>query len=289
MKYILFLLVMGTLSSLPSGAQLMEKKEKFTEADTLRGSLNPRRTWWNVLRYDIVVQPDLARKTIIGNNRITFSIEKPSADMQIDLQQPMQIDSIVWNYEKGSVLPFTRSGNIAIVSFPSFPKNLKESSITLYFSGKPVIAVRPPWDGGWIWARDEMGNPWITVACQGLGASVWYPCKDHQSDEPDQGATLTMVVPQNLTGIANGRLIREQVMQPGLKSYTWEVKNPINNYNLIPYIGKYSLFTDTLVGEKGKLDLSYWVLEDHVEQAKKQFVQVKSMLRAFEYWMGPYP
>ena len=289
MKYILFLLVMGTLSSLPSGAQLMEKKEKFTEADTLRGSLNPRRTWWNVLRYDIVVQPDLARKTIIGNNRITFSIEKPSAEMQIDLQQPMQIDSIVWNYDKGSALPFTRSGNIAIVSFPSFPKNLKESSITLYFSGKPVIAVRPPWDGGWIWARDEMGNPWITVACQGLGASVWYPCKDHQSDEPDQGATLTMVVPQNLTGIANGRLIREQVMQPGLKSYTWEVKNPINNYNLIPYIGKYSLFTDTLVGEKGKLDLSYWVLEDHVEQAKKQFVQVKSMLRAFEYWMGPYP
>lgn len=289
MKYILFLLVMGTLSSLPSGAQLMEKKEKFTEADTLRGSLNPRRTWWNVLRYDIVVQPDLARKTIIGNNRITFSIEKPTAEMQIDLQQPMQIDSIVWNYEKGSALPFIRSGNIAIVSFPSFPKNLKESSITLFFSGKPVIAVRPPWDGGWIWARDEMGNPWITVACQGLGASVWYPCKDHQSDEPDQGATLTMVVPQNLTGIANGRLIREQVMQPGLKSYTWEVKNPINNYNLIPYIGKYSLFTDTLVGEKGKLDLSYWVLEDHVEQAKKQFVQVKSMLRAFEYWMGPYP
>jgi hypothetical protein len=149
MKYILFLLVMGTLSSLPSGAQLMEKKEKFTEADTLRGSLNPRRTWWNVLRYDIVVQPDLARKTIIGNNRITFSIEKPSAEMQIDLQQPMQIDSIVWNYEKGSVLPFTRSGNIAIVSFPSFPKNLKESSITLYFSGKPVIAVRPPL-GWWL-------------------------------------------------------------------------------------------------------------------------------------------
>jgi aminopeptidase N len=289
MKYIIFLLVIGTFLSIPSSAQLMEKKATFTEADTLRGSLNPRRTWWNVQRYDIKVQPDLARKTIIGENRITFSIVASSVEMQIDLQQPMQIDSVVWNYEKGKVLPFTRKGNIALISFPKFPKDLKESSITLFFSGKPVIAVRPPWDGGWIWTRDEKGNPWISVACQGLGASVWYPCKDHQSDEPDRGASLTMVVPENLTAVANGRLIREQAIQPGLKSYTWEVKNPINNYNLIPYIGKYTSFSDTLLGEKGKLDLSYWVLENHVEEAKKQFVQAKTMLRAFEYWLGPYP
>jgi aminopeptidase N len=289
MKYIIFLLVIGTFLSIPSSAQLMEKKATFTEADTLRGSLNPRRTWWNVQRYDIKVQPDLARKTIIGENRITFSIVASSVEMQIDLQQPMQIDSVVWNYEMGKVLPFTRKGNIAIISFPKFPKDLKESSITLFFSGKPVIAVRPPWDGGWIWTRDEKGNPWISVACQGLGASVWYPCKDHQSDEPDRGASLTMVVPENLTAVANGRLIREQAIQPGLKSYTWEVKNPINNYNLIPYIGKYTSFSDTLLGEKGKLDLSYWVLENHVEEAKKQFVQAKTMLRAFEYWLGPYP
>lgn len=289
MKYILLLLFISTFSVSPSSAQLMEKKEKFTEADTLRGSLNARRTWWNVQRYDIVVQPDIAKRTITGQNRITFSIAKASAEMQIDLQQPMQIDSIVWNYTGGKSLPFSRMNNIAVVSFPSIPQGLKETSITIFFSGKPTIAIRPPWDGGWIWTRDENGNPWISAACQGLGASVWYPCKDHQSDEPDQGASLTMIVPEGLTGVANGRLIKEEAVRPGLKSFTWEVKNPINNYNLIPYIGKYTNFTDTLLGEKGKLDLSYWVLEDHVDDAKKQFTQAKSMLRAFEYWLGPYP
>ena len=289
MKYILLLLLISTFSVTPSSAQLMEKKEKFTEADTLRGSLNPRRTWWNVQRYDILVQPDIAKRTITGQNRISFSITSPSAEMQIDLQQPMQIDSIVWNYAGGKTLPFSRRNNIALVVFPSIPPEVKESSITIFFSGKPTIAIRPPWDGGWIWTRDENGNPWISVACQGLGASVWYPCKDHQSDEPDQGATLTMIVPEALTGVANGRLIKEEKIPSGLKLYTWEVKNPINNYNLIPYIGKYANFTDTLQGEKGKLDLSYWVLENHVEEAKKQFIQAKSMLRAFEYWMGPYP
>ena len=177
MKYIIFLLVIGTFLSIPSSAQLMEKKATFTEGDTLRGSLNPRRTWWNVQRYDIVVQPDIAKRTITGQNRITFSIAKASAEMQIDLQQPMQIDSIVWNYTGGKSLPFSRMNNIAVVSFPSIPQGLKETSITIFFSGKPVIAVRPPWDGGWIWTRDENGNPWISAACQGLGASVGIPAK----------------------------------------------------------------------------------------------------------------
>jgi aminopeptidase N len=209
--------------------------------------------------------------------------------MQIDLQAPMVLDSIRWNTEKPQLLSFTRAGNIALVTWPTIPANIQETSITLYFSGKPVIAVRPPWDGGWIWTRDENGNPWISVACQGLGASVWYPCKDHQSDEPERGASLSMIIPENLKGIANGRLIQEKPYAAGTKIVTWEVKNPINSYNLVPYIGKYVNFTDTLQGEKGVLDLSYWVLENHLSAAKEQFTQTKPMLRAFEHWMGPYP
>lgn len=270
-------------------AQLMEKKSQFTEADTLRGSLNPQRTWWNVLRYDITVQPDFPTRTIGGNNTILFSIVQPAEKMQIDLQEPMQLDSIRWNTETPQRLPFTRSGNIALVTWPAIPQNIKETSITVYFSGKPVIAVRPPWDGGWIWTRDEKGNPWMSVACQGLGASVWYPCKDHQSDEPERGASVSMIIPDELKGVANGRLIREHAYTNGTKIVTWEVKNPINSYNLVPYIGKYVNFTDTLQGEKGVLDLSYWVLENHLSEAKEQFKQTKPMLRAFERWMGPYP
>jgi len=284
---LLWLLSSGT--ALIADAQLLVNKEKFTAADTLRGSLNPQRTWWNVLRYDLNVQPDFTTRTIRGNNTILFSIEQPAQKMQIDLQAPMVLDSIRWNTEKPQLLSFTRAGNVALVTWPAIPATIKETSITLYFSGKPVIAVRPPWDGGWIWTRDENGNPWISVACQGLGASVWYPCKDHQSDEPERGASLSMIIPENLKGIANGRLIQEKPYAAGTKIVTWEVKNPINSYNLVPYIGKYVNFTDTLQGEKGVLDLSYWVLENHLSAAKEQFTQTKPMLRAFEHWMGPYP
>jgi aminopeptidase N len=120
-------------------------------------------------------------------------------------------------------------------------------------------------------------------------ARVWYPCKDHQSDEPDNGAALMITVPDTLVAVGNGRLVSKTSFSPGTMTWKWQVKNPINNYNIIPYIGKYVNFTDTVMGEKGKLDMSYWVLDYNLEKAKKQFTQAKSMIHAFEYWMGPYP
>jgi aminopeptidase N len=158
----------------------------------------------------------------------------------------------------------------------------------LYFSGKPVEARRPPWDGGWIWTTDEKGRPWISVACQGLGASVWFPCKDHQSDEPELGASLTIVVPTDLKGIGNGKLISTWPRGDKL-AYTWEVKSPINLYNIIPYIGAYCSWEEAFAGEKGNLQCQYWVLDYNLDKAKNHFRQVPEMLKCFEYWMGPYP
>src|SRR4029079_6357812 len=150
--------------------------------------------------------------------------------------------------------------------------------------------VRPPWDGGWIFTKDAQGRPWMTVACQGLGASVWYPCKDYQGDEPDNGATLTINVSNELIAVSNGRPgSKSEIPTSQLQSYTWNVRSPINNYTIVPYIGHYVNWSDTLQGEKGKLDLNYWVLDYDLDKAKKQFEQVKPMLRAFEYWFGPYP
>jgi aminopeptidase N len=129
----------------------------------------------------------------------------------------------------------------------------------------------------------------MSAACQGLGASVWYPCKDHQSDEPDNGALLRISVPDTLMGIGNGKLIGKNQYKKGWTVYDWEVKSPINNYNIIPYIGKYSSFEEQYAGEKGNLDCTYWVLDYNVDKAKQQFQQVKPMLKAFEHWFGPYP
>jgi len=268
------------------------QQKTFTRQDTLRGSIGPARNWWDVLRYDITVHPDYYSKTIRGITKINFKVKKSGNEkMQIDLQYPMQIDSFYLDgkkrFNKSDIMSDFENKNHFINA-----GSLKAGSIhtiTLFFSGKPREAVRPPWDGGWIWRRDKMGSPWMSVACQGLGSSVWFPCKDHQSDEPDNGASLSIIVPDTLIAIANGRL-KEKKTTGQLSTYTWEVKNPINNYNIIPYIGKYVNWTETYNGEKGKLDCSYWVLDYELERAKKQFeTNVKPMLKAFEHWFGPYP
>jgi aminopeptidase N len=276
-----------------SFAQLGEKKNAYTHADTLRGSLNEDRDWWDVLRYDITVKPDFTAKTIEGKVMISFrEVKSGHSKIQIDLQKPLLIDSIIVEQPNkkgtGIRLPYSQdtSLNIAYFNYPSV-KN-KNGSFIVYYHGKPREAKFPPWDGGWIWKKDKNGNPWISVACQGLGASAWYPCKDHQSDEPDNGASLTIIVPDSLVAVANGRM-EQTTKADGWASYKWVVKNPINNYLIIPTIGKYVNFTDTMMGEKGQLDESFWVLDYNLDKAKEQFKQAKLMLRAFEYWFGPYP
>ena len=263
---------------------------QHTHQDTLRGSITPQRAWWNVLHYNINVKPDYFNKKIEGYNIVEFATTNyPEVPIiQIDLQEPMSIDSIIF-LEKYK-LDFRKDGNAYFILLFKGKKGPRKSKIKIFFSGKPREAINPPWDGGWIWTKDEKGFPWMTVACQGLGASVWYPCKDHQSDEPDNGAILTITVADTLTAVGNGRLAGKKKNENGTTSWTWEVKNPINNYNIIPYIGKYVNWTEIYKGEKGNLDCSYWVLDYNLEKAKKQFGRdVKPMLNCFEEWFGPYP
>ena len=297
--YILFF-ILFLLNS--SGAQPLSQKQKFTRQDTLRGSITPERAWWDVASYNIYVAPDYKTKTIKGFNQIAFDINSDGKNrkMQIDLQQPMVIDSIIFKDKK--IKTYKRNGNVYIIDFGKFnfmaartfakkEKAIPLHSIKIYFHGKPREAVNPPWDGGWIWAKDDKGRPWMTVACQGLGASVWYPCKDYQGDEPDLGALIQVKVPDTLVAVSNGKLYSKDDQKDGTILYTWQVKNPINNYNIVPYIGKYVHFSDSYIGETEKnLSLDYWVLDYDLEKAKKQFNRdVKRMIKAFEYWFGPYP
>ncbi len=190
-------------------------------------------------------------------------------------------------------LEFKRSNYIALAQIEKQIPKGQSFGLTIFYHGVPKEAIRPPWDGGWIWKKDANGQPWMSVACQGLGASVWYPCKDHQSDEPEEGAQLTIQVPksQNLIAIGNGRKVAETNMVNinNNNRFSWQVTNPINSYNIIPYIGDYVGWKDTYKGLKGKLDLSYWVLRSDSAKAVEQFKQVPKMLEAFEYWFGPYP
>lgn len=267
---------------------------QFTRQDTLRGSNGAGRNWWNVLAYKIDVTPYFDTKSIIGRCEISFSVTKLNKQnrMQIDLQQPLIIDSVFLDMKK---LKTTREGNVCWIDPGKTKFNISTNrgmdqyyKLLVYYHGNPTVAKRPPWDGGWIFTKDVKGRPWMSVACQGLGASVWYPCKDYQGDEPDYGATVTMKVPDTLVAVSNGKLFTDGVSN-GIRQEVWAVTNPINNYNLIPYIGKYVNWKETYEGEKGKLECDYWVLDYNLEKAKEQFKQVPMMLKAFEYWFGPYP
>lgn len=295
MKKSYLLLAYSLIAFIHSYAQLGERKEVYTKDDTLRGAINANRSWWNVMKYDIAVTPDYVQKSISGNTIITFNgikSVKAKTLMQLDLQQPLAPDSIYVQTSKSAqwmYCPFTRENNIIMVTMPAAIAKNEVCKLSVNYHGIPAEAKRPPWDGGWIWKKDSLGRPWMSVACQGLGASVWYPCKDHQSDEPDNGASLAITIPDTLVAVGNGRLQGEKQNGDGTATFIWAVQNPINNYNIIPYIGKYVNFSDTLHNEKGVLSLNFWSLDYDKAKAENQFQQVKPMLRCFEHWFGPYP
>ncbi|WP_185204730.1 M1 family metallopeptidase [Chryseobacterium sp. C3] len=270
-----------------SFGQFFEKDKVFTKQDTLKGSNTQFRNFWDVKKYDLSVEPDFATKSIKGNNKISFEIIKDVTNptFQIDLQQPMKADKVEASFP---VAEYKQDGDfIWIKTNKSFKKGEKYT-IDVTYSGNPTIAKRAPWDGGWVFTKDENGNPWMSVADEGIGASIWLPTKDIWDDEPDNGVVMKIITPKDLVGVGNGRLISKKA-EGDKMAYTWEVKNPINAYSIIPNIGKYVTFKDTFNGEKGKLDLDYWVIDYNLDKAKKQFQQVKPMLSAFEYWFGPYP
>lgn len=270
---------------------------QFSRQDTLRGSIGAGRAWWDVKQYHIQVNVNIKEQYIQGSNKIVFAIVKAGKNrlMQLDLKKPMEITKIEWVQNKYGTLPFKQEGSVYWVDFGDrdfalTKDSTDEQTIIVHFKGKPRAAANPPWDGGWVWAKDEKGRPWVTVACQGIGASIWYPCKDHQSDEPNNGASLSITVPDSLVAVGNGRLKNKRKNSDSTTTWQWEVKNPINNYNIIPYIGNYVNWEEQYAGEKGMLDCSYWVLDYNLEKAKKQFGRdVKPMLKCFENWFGPYP
>ena len=266
-------------------ADVMAQQALFTHADTLRGSITPERAWWDAVFYDLHVKLDPSDSTLHGWNGITYRVTGPARAMQIDLQMPLEIDSVVQDDRR---LTWRRDGNAFFVNARSRQPKGALRTVTVYYHGKPRVATRPPWDGGLIWARDSAGGTWVSTACQGLGASVWWPNKDTQADEPDS-QRVALTVPDSLQAVANGRLRRVERGKDGWSTWEWFVTEPINNYDVAPYVGHYAHFSDVYQGEDGTLTLDFWPLAAHLEAAREQWRQVKPMLQCFEHWFGPYP
>jgi len=260
-------------------------QNNFTRQDTLRGSITKERAWWDVKYYHLDIKVNPADSTITGSNRIRYKVLQENNRMQIDLQNPMEIYRAI---QDGKELKFKRDGNAFFIELlaPQRSSDIKE--LTVFYGGKPKVAVNPPWDGGISWTKDKNGKPFIASSCQGLGASVWWPNKDHMYDEVDD-MLISVNVPKNLMDVSNGRLQSVIDLKDGTRTFTWYVSNPINNYGVNINIGDYVSFSEKYPGEKGELDCDYYVLKDNLAAAKIQFKDAARMLKAFEHWFGPYP
>jgi aminopeptidase N len=287
MKKYQLLLLAFVLVAFSAQAQLGVPKETFTRADTLRGNLtSPFRTCYDINYYHLDIKFDIPDKSINGNVLFKFTATTDFTKLQFDLFSNLSIEKVIY---KGQELTYTREYNAVFLIFPQTIKNGSKEEFTVYYSGHPTIAKNAPWDGGIVYKTDSLGNPWVATACQGIGASIWWPNKDQQADEVDS-ALISISCATGLQDVSNGRLRKVTDLHNGYTRYDWFVANPINNYDIEANISRYTHFGDTYDGEKGKLTLDYWVLPYDLAKAKKQFGEnVKDMLKAFEHWFGPYP
>ncbi len=261
------------------------QKNNFTKQDTLRGSITPERVWWDLKYYHLDIQVFPETKAIKGKNIIKYTVLKSYQVLQIDLQPPLKITKVTQNNKELKVISDV---NAHFIQLEEKQEVGAVNSVVVYYEGKPQEAKRAPWDGGFSWKKDSNNNHFIATSCQGLGASVWWPNKDHMYDEVEN-MDISVRVPSNLMEVSNGRLKSVEKHNDNTTTYNWTVKSPISNYGVNVNIGDYTHFSEKYNGEAGVLDMDYYVLKYNLEEAKKQFKDAPKMMKAFEYWFGKYP
>ncbi|HET9002445.1 MAG TPA: M1 family metallopeptidase [Gemmatimonadaceae bacterium] len=257
----------------------------FTHADTIRGSVTPERAWWDASFYDLHVAVSPRDSSIRGWNGITYKVLGGAKEMQIDLRLPLIADSVV---QDGQRLAFHRDGDALLVTPTAAQDSGAQKTVTVYYHGKPPAAKHAPWDGGFVWAHDSVGNPWVVTAAEGIGASVYWPMKDIWADEPDS-QRVAVTVPNPMINVSNGRLRRTVPNGDGTTTYEWFVSSPINGYDIAVNAGSYAHSSSTYAGEAGTLTMDFYPLAIHADTARVQFAQARPMLECFERWFGPYP
>ncbi|WP_085300534.1 M1 family metallopeptidase [Cognaticolwellia mytili] len=282
------IIISSLLSTNSASAELFPKRAiDDHQQNIFRGTITPERAWWDLTHYNLDIAVDPQSKSIAGTNTMKYKVLSESKRLQIELQPPMQLTKVEQN---GKMLAVEQLGYSYFIKLEAEQEIGQEYQLSMHFSGIPHEAIRAPWDGGITWAKDDNGIDFIASTCQGLGASIWWPNKDHAYDEPNNGALISVEVPEHLMDVSNGRLIKvDHNKQAKTKTYHWQVVNPINNYGININIGDYVHFGEKYAGESGQLDMDYYVLRDNLEKAKTQFKDAKRTIEAFEHWFGPYP
>jgi len=277
--------------------QTVPTAKPVTHADVLRGEYGRYRANNDLLFYHLDIRVDPEKKFLSGKNTIRFKMLKDDNRIQLDLYDNLSIDEIV--FEPGSnvlsphpgdpttklsdptLLKYTRDSGAVFVDFPQKLKAGRSYTIDFHYSGTPQTIGR---FGGFTFSKDPAGRPWIFTACEGEGASIWWPNKDQWKDEPDS-MRISVAIPSNLTDVSNGKFLGKADLGDGYTRWDWLVQYPINNYDVSLNIGNYVHFDDRL----GDLSLDFYALPEDLDKGKKQFAQARGMLEAYQHYFGDYP
>jgi aminopeptidase N len=270
-----------------ANAQLYDVNNSNVDTcEILQGALRIERTCFDVTYYRLDLEVDITEQSLYGSNLIRFEVKEATQKIQLDLHEDLSLDAIIWHNRK---LVYTRVCKAIFIDFPESLKPGSIDSLKVHYQGRPVDAPMAPWYGGFVWAADESARPWVGVACQGMGASTWWPCKDHLTDEPDS-MDILITVPDTLYAVSNGIERASTNMPMDQKRYHWHISYPINTYNVTLNIADYDHWSDQYVSADGdSLPLDYYVLKSHRKASEKQFAQVKPMLSCYEKYLGKYP
>jgi aminopeptidase N len=259
-----------------------------TRANILRGEYGRYRSNNDLLYYHLDVRVDPDQKFLRGHTLIRFKMLKDDTRIQLDLHEALNIDSIEWirgssvkDETPKTLLKFTRDSGAVFVDFPETLKAGRTVTINFYYSGHPLETGR---FGGIAFRKDPYGRTWINTACEGEGASIWWPNKDQWRDEVES-MNISVSIPNDLVDVSNGKFMGKTNLGDGYTRWDWQVDYPINNYNVSLNIGHYEHWSDRL----GDLPLDFYVLPENLDKAKKQFAQAKGMLEAFQHYFGEYP
>jgi len=273
----------GNIANLrPHGSQ--SDTPELTRNNYLMGFLNEYRSSYDVTYYDINIDFDIEQKSIDGFVIIKAMALNDIDTLQVDLAKNLNIKKIIY---QDSPVEYSREEDAVMVAFNQTIDKDTLFDFTVHYNGTPQSADNPPWAGGFTWSKDKNDRDWIAVSCEGEGARIWWPNKDHISEEPDS-VRMAFTVPSDLMSIANGQLRSVVEKEDNKTTYEWFVSNPINNYNISVQIGNYVAVQDTFIKENTTHYMDHYVLDYNEEVAQNYFVQSKEIIRFYEKYFGDY-
>ena len=252
---------------------------------TSGGKLKPEQAIMDVRHYTIALNLDFKQRTIDGSATIDVIMAQPTHVLLFDLLDSLNISQVLVNNKKQ---PFEYKNNLIRINLANeLPAG--KASVKVIYGGKPHVARRPPWDDGFIWSRDSTGHQWMAITAEGTGGKLYFPCKDHPSDEPNEGVDLIITVPKDLI-VAGPGLLQKVTKHGETATFHWKTNYSINNYSILFNVGDFAVVSRKYTTIDGHVTpLQFYVLKEHLSKAEHHLDIFEKTIHEQEKYFGEYP